>query len=55
MAELCNGSCAVSVQSRVGAEQGLRVEAPAGVAQQHPADRLDRHAGMRQTAVSEQI
>ena len=31
---------------QVGAEQGLRVEAPAGVAQQHPADRHDWHAGV---------
>ena len=29
---------------QVGAEQGLRVEVPAGVAQQHPADRHDRQA-----------
>jgi site-specific DNA recombinase len=30
----------------VGAEQRLRVEAPMRVAQQHPADRHDRHAGV---------
>src|SRR3954453_18125039 len=30
----------------VGAEQGLRVEAPTGVAQQHPADRHHRQAAM---------
>src|SRR4051812_42263851 len=31
---------------QVGAEQGLWIEAPAGIAQQHPADRHDRQAGM---------
>ena len=31
---------------RVGAEQRLRIEAPAGIAQQHPADRYHRHAAV---------
>jgi hypothetical protein len=30
----------------IGAEQGLRVEAMPGIAQQHPADRHDRQAGV---------
>jgi hypothetical protein len=37
---ICNGCCAVSVQSRV------RVEALAGIAQQDPADRNDRLSGV---------
>ena len=31
---------------RVGAEQGLRIEAPAGIAQQHPTDRHDWQAAV---------
>ena len=34
------------VAGGIGAQQGLRVEAALGVAQQHPADRHDRQAGV---------
>lgn len=34
------------IASRVGAEQGLRVEAVLGIAQQHPPDRQDQQAGV---------